>query len=39
MARFFVYAVGLGALALGRRSLVPGILAHAGLDLFAGLSH
>jgi membrane protease YdiL (CAAX protease family) len=38
MARFFVYALGLGALALSRRSLVPGILAHAGLDLFAGLS-
>jgi membrane protease YdiL (CAAX protease family) len=39
MARFFVYAVGLGALALARRSLVPGMLAHAAIDLLAGLTH
>jgi uncharacterized protein len=39
MLRFFFYAVGLGVLALARRSLVPGILAHVGLDLVAGLSH
>ena len=39
MLRFFVYASGLGALAFKRRSLVPGMLAHAGVDLLAGLSH
>jgi membrane protease YdiL (CAAX protease family) len=39
MLRFFVYAVGLGALALARGSLVPGMLAHVGIDLVAGLSH
>lgn len=38
MLRFFAYAAGLGALALARRSLVPGILAHVGVDLVAGLS-
>jgi len=39
MLRFFVYAVGLGVLARARRSLVPGMLAHVGLDLMAGLAH
>lgn len=39
MLRFFVYAVGLGVLAIKRGSLVPGMLAHAGIDLYAGLSH
>lgn len=36
--RFFCYAAGLGALARVRRSLMPGILAHVGLDLLAGLT-
>jgi membrane protease YdiL (CAAX protease family) len=39
MLRFFVYASGLCVLARARRSLVPGILAHAGVDLLAGLGH
>ncbi len=38
MARFFVYAVGLALLARVRRSLVPGIVAHAAVDLLAGFS-
>ena len=39
MLRFFVYAVGLGVLAVKRGSLVPAIVAHAGVDLLAGLTH
>jgi membrane protease YdiL (CAAX protease family) len=39
MLRFFVYAVGFGVLARARRSLVPGMLAHVGVDLIAGLGH
>ncbi len=38
MLRFFCYALGLGVLARARRSLVPGMLAHIGVDLLAGLS-
>jgi membrane protease YdiL (CAAX protease family) len=37
--RFFCYAVGLAVLALTRRSLVPGMIAHVAVDLLAGLSH
>ena len=37
VTRFFVYALGLGALARARRSLLPGILAHVAVDLVAGL--
>jgi membrane protease YdiL (CAAX protease family) len=39
MARFFVYAVGLALVAAARRSLVPGIVGHASVNLLAGLTH
>jgi len=39
MLRFFVYAVGLAIVATARRSLVPGILGHASVNLLAGLTH
>jgi membrane protease YdiL (CAAX protease family) len=35
--RFAVYAVGFGALARWRQSLVPGILCHAAIDIASGL--
>ncbi len=35
--RFAGYAVGLGALAYWRRSLVPGIACHVAVDLLSGL--
>ncbi len=37
MLRFFVYAVGLALVATARRSLVPGIIGHASVNLLAGL--
>jgi membrane protease YdiL (CAAX protease family) len=36
MFRFLAYGIGLGALALWRSSLIPGMLCHAVLDLAAG---
>jgi membrane protease YdiL (CAAX protease family) len=39
VARTFVYGMGFGLLARARRSLLPGMLAHGGLDLTAGLIH
>lgn len=36
-ARFVVYGLGFGLLAHGRRSLVPGILCHALIDVAGGL--
>lgn len=38
MLRYFVYALGLGVLAVARGSLVPGMLAHVAVDLIAGLA-
>jgi uncharacterized protein len=38
VARFALYGAALGVLALVRRSLLPGILAHVALDVYAGLS-
>jgi membrane protease YdiL (CAAX protease family) len=35
--RFALYAIGLGALARWRRSLLPGILGHIAVDLASGL--
>lgn len=37
VARTFLYGIGFGVLAGTRRSLLPGMLAHGGLDLTAGL--
>jgi membrane protease YdiL (CAAX protease family) len=37
MLRFALYGLALGALAHARRSLVPGIICHVGIDLMAGL--
>jgi CAAX protease family protein len=34
--RFAAYGIGLGALARRRRSLIPGMLAHAGIDVASG---
>lgn len=39
VARSFVYGIGFGVLATARKSLVPGMLAHVGLDVAAGLVH
>jgi membrane protease YdiL (CAAX protease family) len=39
VARTFVYGIGFGVLAHARRSLLPGMIAHVGLDLTAGLVH
>jgi len=36
VARSFLYGLGFGALARVRRSVLPGIMAHVGLDLAAG---
>jgi membrane protease YdiL (CAAX protease family) len=37
VARAFLYGLGFGALASARKSLLPGMLAHVGLDVAAGL--
>ena len=36
VARSLLYGIALGALARGRKSLLPGIVCHAGVDLAAG---
>jgi membrane protease YdiL (CAAX protease family) len=36
-SRLAIYGIGLGALAVSRRSLVPGILCHIALDLLSGV--
>ncbi|RYZ07655.1 MAG: CPBP family intramembrane metalloprotease [Myxococcales bacterium] len=38
VARFALYGLLFGALALRRRSLIPGALAHVALDVYAGLA-
>jgi uncharacterized protein len=38
VARFAGYALGLGWLAIARKSLLPCVLAHAAVDLLAGLA-
>jgi membrane protease YdiL (CAAX protease family) len=38
VARFAVYALGFGWLASKRGSLLPAMLAHVGLDVYAGLA-
>lgn len=39
VARAFLYGIGFGVLASARKSLVPGMMAHVGLDVAAGLVH
>ena len=39
VARTFVYGLGFGVLARARSSLLPGMIAHVGLDLSAGFVH
>ena len=37
VARVFAYGIGFGAIALWRRSLLPGVLCHVWTDLASGL--
>jgi len=37
--RCFAYGLGFGVLARARQSLLPGMVAHVGLDVAAGLLH
>lgn len=38
-ARTLLYGLGFGVLAAARKSLIPGMLAHVGLDVAAGFVH
>ena len=38
-ARVAIYAIAFGAIAQWRKSLLPGIVCHVGIDLFAGWGH
>lgn len=39
VVRFMVYGIAFGVVAAGRKSLLPGIVCHAAIDLSSGLLH